>query len=168
MILSVFEDWANGPTRHGYAELLNAVRAEPNYDATRHLASHVVPLLDEGRYAQAERLILDVITAHVLSPATHALLARCHDGLGEPDRARDERRLMELTMHALLHAGDGSEKSPYPVVILSDEYDALAVLGFEPLTHSSREIGDDVLEVFEDANERKVHFLLLGGGRAAP
>lgn len=165
--LGAFEEWIASPTREGYAKLLDAVRSEPRYDATRHLAEHVVPLLEAGRYVHAERMLLEVFSAHVLSPSAHALLARCHDGLGEPDRAREERRLMELTMQALLHAGDGTELRPYPVVILSDEYDALDVLNIEPSTHLSREVGDDVLDTFEDASGRRVHFLLRGGARRA-
>ncbi|WP_296137224.1 hypothetical protein [uncultured Tessaracoccus sp.] len=165
--MRLFGHWVTTPTRDGYARLQDSVQAEFHYDATRHLASQIVPVLDDAHYIRAERMLLEVLAAHVLSPAAHALLARCHDGLGEPERAATERKLAELTMQAILHSGDGSEARPYPVLVLSDEYDVLEVLGIKPSIHASKECGGDVIDMFQDGHGHTVHFALRRGGRRA-
>lgn len=161
----LLEQWARTPTREGLVRLQDAIQAHPLYDAYRDLTGRVVPLLEEGRYAQARSILLEVMPAQALSPGSHALLARCHAGLGDDDGAATERALMRLSMQAILHSGDGSAARPYEVLRTSDEYDTLQALGFRRTHQATMDVEGQLVDVFTDVGGRTVHFLLRGRGR---
>ncbi len=162
---SMFAQWAAAPTRDGLSRLQDAIQSEPLYDAYRDVTGTVVPLLEIGRYAQARAQLFDIMPTQVLSPGAHALLARCHEGLGDTDAADDERALMLLLMRVILHSGDGSGARPYEVMYTSDEYDVLEALEMRPTSQASSEVDGAFVDVFTDEAGHSVHFVLRNGGR---
>lgn len=82
-----------------------------------------------GRHADVVATIMRMMPGCHLSPSAHGLLAESYAALGDVAAADRERALAKLALRSILSTGDGTEDEPWSVLMVSDEYDLLLVLG---------------------------------------
>ena len=128
----------------GYLQLHSLVTESPHYapysDELQRFRTHY----EGGEYRKAITFLRGHLDNWILSPRAHQMLSAAHGQLQETEPAEMERTLAWVMLEGLLSTGDGSERAPYRVTRLEDEYDLLEYLekesrGQSLLTRDARE-----------------------------
>lgn len=123
--------YVSEPSSETWAPLRGFILAASTYD----------PLIDFSRWQQprdVENLaVLAEISALMpgafLNPTAHRLLARAYEADGDMASAARERTLADLGIATILRSGTGERRSPWEVLRVADEYDALGAIGCQPI-----------------------------------
>lgn len=150
------------PTVTNAAELRADIRSLPGFDPAASWVQVVEPLIEAGRHQEALDAITATLPASLMSPVMHLLASHCYRALGRDEEARFEATLTEAAIRLITAFGDGNEASPWPVLRVGDEYDALVALGLRSTRQSLYERGARMFDVHETADDREVWFELVG------
>ena len=96
------------------------------------LRSSMVTALNNKDFALALKLANDLLAHNYISPDAHAGAIRAYEGQGDSEKAGFHRHVLDSLISSILHSGDGrSPETAYVVVLIEEEYVALAALGIE-------------------------------------
>ncbi len=122
---SQFAAFVKQPTRKNYLRVLKLVTSHPKYDPYSTVLDDVEGLLDKQRFQEALKRLDAAMPGLLLSPQAHQHAARAANGLHDAERTKKERSLAAQCIRGILATGVGSEKRPYLVTRVSNEYDVL-------------------------------------------
>lgn len=120
-----FAAFLKEPTKENFLAVRQLVVASPAYQPYSDDLGDIDDLLGEKKYAEAEARFKAALPNLLLSPRAHRFAAQAAKARGDEAAASDEAAAAEKCLKGILDTGDGSEKAPYLVVRVSDEYDLL-------------------------------------------
>ena len=121
--------YESAPGPRTLAALRADILGDATYRADANAAAATAIARSAGQHAAVVATLTEMMPGSHLSPGAHGLLAEAHDALGDSTAAGRERALAKLALRSILATGDGSAAAPWSVLMVSDEYDLLRVLG---------------------------------------
>ena len=151
-----------GDTTVSFTALRQAWAASPEYapygsGADKHADSLEVAL---GRrdWARAVREADAALAVTWLDATTHAMKAYAVEQMGDTAAAERERAVARRLVESVTESGDGTERSPYVVVTVAEEYAVLAVARLRRGSQTRGNCGQrecDVLEATDPGTGKK-------------
>lgn len=125
MIAELISKALAGPSPEVRAELRAAIRAADNFRPYLDIESGARPLLASGDVDAARAALDSLYPGAFLSPTWHRLLAEVAQRQSDPDAARRSAYFQEVVLYFIFADGDGTAERPWPVQMITDEYDVL-------------------------------------------
>lgn len=147
------------PSPGTLATLHHWIQIDVSYDPAVEFRSRVVPMLEAGDHRGAVAALQQ--PGLFLSPSAHSLLARAHLAAGNMDRAQQHRHLASISLVAIRDSGDGSSNSPWQVLRLADQHDALALWGRRSVSQTAIVSGDRTVDAHTCEDGTATHFALV-------
>lgn len=116
------------------ADLHRWIQVDLTYDPAVEFRSRAVPLLEVGNHRAVVALLQT--PGLFLSPSAHSMLSRAYLALGDVNRAQHHRNLAAVSLVAIRDSGDGTLASPWRVLRLADQHDALQLWGRRSVAQS--------------------------------
>jgi hypothetical protein len=137
------------PTRESYLRVWEKFTSSPEYNPYSSDMEQILPLLNDGRFAEARQRIYDAMARWLLNPRIHLLASAAARGMGDEKTAEMEGFFAVRCLQGITSTGEGSREQPYLVSSVADEYDVLAHFKKSLKTQSLVEDGERVLDVLE-------------------
>jgi len=122
---ALFAAFLKEPNRENHLAVFKEVTSSPKYNPYSRVLDDVGGLLDKKKDKEALEKIDGAMPGLLLCPKAHLYAAMAASRLGEKQRAEKERLALKQCLQGILNSGDGSQKKPYLVTRVSDEYDLL-------------------------------------------
>ncbi len=123
-----FSEFLENPSDQTFRNLRDLVIQSPDYDFHSNAIEDVHILVDIEEYERARDELMGLMPGWLLSPRAHELIALVSEELNDEEGAQRERYMAQACYRGLLQSGSGSERSPYLVTHVADEYDLLGML----------------------------------------
>jgi hypothetical protein len=137
------------PNKENFVRLRAAVVAAPSYDPYSFDLNEIGDLAKKEQFAEVRTRLKAAMPNLLLSPRAHLFASQAAEKLGDARTAANERSLTEACFKGILSTGDGSEKKPYLVTRVSDEYDVLGYLKKRSGRQGIMRVGDKQLDRIE-------------------
>lgn len=125
MIAELISKALAGPSPEVRAQLRAAIRAADNYRPYLDIESGVRPLMTSGDVEAARAALDSLYPGAFLSPTWHRLLTEVAELQSDPDSARRSAYFHDVALDFIFADGDGTAERPWPVQMITDEYDVL-------------------------------------------
>ncbi len=125
----VYQTFFAKPGKENYLRANKATTTSKTYNPYSNELNDIRELIDDGKYADARSRLKKCMPEFMLSPQAHQLSSQVEKQLGAAAAAKREAELAKKCIDGILSTGDGSDKKPYLVARVSDEYDVLSHLG---------------------------------------
>lgn len=147
------------PSPGTLAALHHWIQIDVTYDPAIEFRSRVVPMLEAGDHRGAVATLQQ--PGLFLSPSAHSLLARAHLAAGDMNRAEQHRNLASISLVAIRDSGDGSAVSPWQVLRLADQHDALALWGLRSVSQTATGSGGRTVDAHTCEDATVAHFVVV-------
>ena len=121
--------YERAPAPATLAALRADILAAPSYRPDTNAVAATASARSAELHSDVVAVISQLMPGSYLSPSAHGLLVEAHTALGDTASADRHRTLGKLAVRSILATGDGTQDAPWGVLMISDEYDVLQVLG---------------------------------------
>lgn len=128
IIINLADKFIQKKTLENYLNLRDAIANSPDYAPYTDYSTEAFQLIEQGKNEEAKEYLLSLMPNWLLNPGIHALLCNVYKNLGMNKEEEGEYVLYFSFLDGILLTGDGSEKKPYLVLDITDEYDILEYL----------------------------------------
>ncbi len=120
-----FAAFLKKPSAKNYLAVFKQVTSSPKYQPYSRVLDEVKDLLDKKQNKEALKKIDGAMPGLLLSPKAHLYASVAAVRLNDKKRAEKELLAQKQCLQGMLNSGDGSQKKPYLVTCVSDQYDLL-------------------------------------------
>jgi hypothetical protein len=113
------------PTREYYLALQKSIITDENFSTNTKIIGDALELYEQEKYDEAQKKLKETTPSLFLSPRANVLSAKIAEKQGDKKGAEFSFNFANKCLQGILSTGDGSEKSPYIVTLVEDEYDLL-------------------------------------------
>jgi hypothetical protein len=125
-----YQAFLENPTRDHHRRACRSILAEPGFDRHSLEWIELSKRCAEGRFEEALDQSYAMWPTWKLSPRFHLLVGFAASRLGDRSEEELSRFQFQTCLDGLLGTGDGTARSPYEVLHISDQYDVIRALGF--------------------------------------
>ena len=157
-VRDLFAAFVAAPERESFLKVRAALVASADYDPYSSDLDDIVELVEQEKFDEAKTAIAKAERKLLLSARFHWQAVVVADKTGQDDEAVAEFKKQQACLTGILSTGDGTEKRPYFVTRIDDEYDLLRHLKKQMARQSLRHRDDRSFDVLDTADGQEIWF----------
>ena len=154
----LFAEFIAAPERESFLKVRAALVASADYDPYSTDLDDIGELVEQEKFDEAKTAIAKSQRNLLLSPRFHWQAVVVADKTGQDDEAVAEFKKQQACLTGILSTGEGTEKRPYFVTRVDDEYDLLRHLKKQMARQSLRHRDDRSFDVLDTADGQEIWF----------